>query len=234
MSHLFQPVEPAFALEEHTELDSPIEDRDALLFVVNMMLDQLVFRATARVLALASVSVALNLEGAMTHSRTVRPALPTNDKQLWIKLIRLDLEAHPPQAAVLSLSVTAESGSTSKVQLGLFSPQLPEPARLDVTLARIRAIVGDDNVGRAVLGDTHRPDGFRMGSFTVPSGSASAIPSTRSYSAIRRLRPVEDISVTVQSKRPKGFFFRNKYYCVEHLYGPWLTSGDWWNPCKAR
>jgi protein ImuB len=230
MPHLFQPVEPVFSLEEHMEMDSPVEDRDALLFVVNMMLEQIILRATARVLALASVGITLNLEGATTHSRTVRPALPTNDRQLWIKLIRLDLEAHPPQAAILTLSLTAESGSTSKVQLGLFSPQLPEPARLDVTMARIRAIVGDENVGRAVLRDTHSPDGFRMEPFTVPSGSVSVIPSTQSRSAIRKLRPAEDISVTVQGKRPKAFFFRNTRYGVERLYGPWLTSGDWWNP----
>ena len=230
MPHLFQPLESAFALEEHMELDSPVKDRGALLFVVNMMLEQLIFRATARVLALASVSVALNLEGGMTHSRTVRPALPTNDRQLWIKLIHLDLEAHPPQAAILVLSLTAEPGSTSKVQLGLFSPQLPEPARLDVTLARIRAIVGDENVGRAVLRDTHRPDGFRMEPFTVASSSVLATPSLQSCSAIRKLRPAEDVSVTVQGKRPKAFSFRDKHYLVEHLYGPWLTSGDWWNP----
>jgi protein ImuB len=230
MPHLFQPVEPAFSLEEHIELDSPVEDRDALLFVLNMMLEQLIFRATARVLALASVSVALNLEGGMTHSRTVRPALPTNDRQLWIKLIRLDLEAHPPRAAILALSLAAEPGSTSKVQLGLFSPQLPEPARLDVTLARIRAIVGDENVGRVILRDTHQPDGFRMEPFTVSSGSVSVIPSSQSRSAMRKLRPAEDISVTAQSRRPKTFVFRNKRYIVEHLYGPWLISGDWWNP----
>lgn len=229
MPHLFQPVEPAFALEEQMELDSSVEDRDALLFVVNTMLDQLVFRAAARVLALASVSIVLALEGATTHSRTVRPALPTNDKLLWIKLIRLDLEAHPPQAAILALTLTAEHGSTSKIQLGLFSPQLPEPTRLDVTLARIRAIVGDDNVGRAVLRDTNRPDGFSMEPFTVPSGSVSVTPSTQSRSAIRRLRPAEDISVTVQGRRPRCFLFRNKHYGVEHLYGPWLISGDWWN-----
>ena len=109
-----------------------------------------------------------------SHTRTVRPALPSNDRQLWIKLLHLDLEAHPPQAAILSLTLTAEPGSTSKVQLGLFSPQLPEPTRLDVTLARIRAIVGEDYVGRAVLKDTHQPDGFRMEPFTVPLRSAKA------------------------------------------------------------
>jgi protein ImuB len=133
MPHLFQPVEPAFTLEEHLELDSPVELLEALLFVVNVMLEQLILRAKARVLALASVSIVLSLEGGRTHTGAVRPALPTNDRPLWIKLLHLDLEAHPPPAAILALSLTAEPGSTTKVQLGLFSPQLPEPWQM-VTL----------------------------------------------------------------------------------------------------
>jgi protein ImuB len=230
LPHLFQPTEPAFTLEERMELDSPVEVLHSLLFVVGMMLDQLILRAKARVLALASVTVALTLEGKETHTRTVRPALPTNDKQLWVKLIHLDLEAHPPQAAILSLALAAEPGSTSKVQLGLFSPQLPEPMRLDVTLARIRAIVGDECVGRAVLNDTHQHKGFRMEPFTVSADSASVTSRDRSPSAVRQLRPAENIAVTMQSQRPKAFVFREKRYVVERVYGPWLTGGDWWNP----
>lgn len=142
--HLFLPIEPAFMLEEHMELDSPVEMLDSLLFVVGVMLEYLILRATARVLALASVTITLTLENAVSD---------TNNRQLWIKLLHLDLEAHPPQSAsaIVSITLTVEPGSTSKVQLGLFSPQLPEPKRLDVTLARIRAIVGENSVGRAVL-----------------------------------------------------------------------------------
>ncbi|MEO6911144.1 MAG: DNA polymerase Y family protein, partial [Edaphobacter sp.] len=228
MPHLFQPLEPAFTLEERIELDSPVDLLEALLFVVNVMLEQLILRAKARMLALASVSIILKLEGGTTHTRTVRPALPTNDRPLWIKLLHLDLEAHPPQASILALSLMAEPGHTSKVQLGLFSPQLPEPARFDVTLAHIRAIVGEENVGRPVLTDTHQPGAFRMEPFTVPSGSSSVVPANQCRSAIRRLRPAEIISVTVQSQRPKAFVFRGKHYVVEHTYGPWLVSGDWW------
>lgn len=228
--HLFQPVEPVFTLEEHMELDSPVEQLDSLLFVAGVLLEQLVFRAKARALALASVTVTLILDGGTTHTRTVRSALPAGDKHLWIRLLRLDLEAHPPQAAILALSLAAEPGSASKVQLGLFSPQLPEPARLDVTLARIRAIVGEENIGRAVLKDTHEPGEFRMEPFTLPSGFPSAVPSRPSRSATRRLRPAEVIPVTVQGQRPKAFVFRERHYAVERAYGPWLVSGDWWHP----
>ncbi len=230
MPHLFQPAEPAFTLEERMELDSPVELLEALLFVVGVILDQLILRAKSRVLALASVSIALALEDGATHMRTVRPALPANDKQLWIKLLHLDLEAHPPQAAILALTLTAEPGNTSKVQLGLFSPQLPEPARLDVTLARIRAIVGEENVGRAVLQDTHQPDGFRMEPFALPPSSPSAASASHTRPAVRKLRPAEPVLVMAQGKIPRAFTFRDKHYAVEHMYGPWLTSGDWWNP----
>jgi protein ImuB len=230
MPHLFQPVEPAFTLEEHMELESPVELLEALLFVVNVMLEQLILRAKARVLALASVSITLKLEGGTTHTRTVRPSLPTNEKRIWIKLLHLDLEAHPPQAAVLALTLETEPGSTSKVQLGLFSPQLPEPSRLDVTLARIRGIVGDENVGRPVLKDTYQPGGFSMEPFTVASGPSPLIPARQSRSAMRKLRPADPVPVTIQGQRPKAFFFRQKHYVVEHTYGPWLISGDWWQP----
>jgi protein ImuB len=230
MPHLFQPVEPAFALEEHMELESPVELLDALLFVVNVVLEQLILRAKARVLALASVTITLKLEGGTTHTRKVRPSLPTNEKQIWIKLLHLDLEAHPPQAAILALTLEAEPGSTNKVQLGLFSPQLPEPSRLDVTLARIRGIVGDENVGRPALKDTYRPGGFSVEPFTVPSGPSSVVPARQSRSAMRKLRPADPVPVTVRGQRPKAFFFRQKHYVVEHTYGPWLISGDWWQP----
>ena len=34
----------------------------------------------------------------------------------------------------------------------------------------------------------------------------------------------------MQDRRPKAFFFRERYYIVERIYGPWLTEGNWWDP----
>jgi protein ImuB len=229
MPHHFVPYEAKFELEERMELDAPVEELERLLFVVNVMLEQLIFRVTARVLALASVTITLSLEGNVVHTRTVRPALPTNDRPLWLKLLQLDLEAHPPQAAIVAVTLTAEPGSNSKVQLGLFSPQLPEPRRLDVTLARIRALVGDDCVGSPVLRDTNQPDGFRVEPFKVPVTHSSSSSTVSSSAAMRQLRPPERVSITLRGRQPASFVFRDCKYKVEHAYGPWLAEGDWWN-----
>jgi protein ImuB len=227
--HLFQPVEPPFALEERIELDSAVELLDSLMFVAGVMLEQLILRASSRIVALASVTITLTLEGGVTHSRTVRPALPNNDRQLWLKLLHLDLEAHPPLAAILSLRLTAEPGHTSKVQLGLYSPQLPEPGRLDVTLARIAKIVGEGNVGRPVLKDTHHPQGFRIERFTVPSDEPRDVPVRSVAAVLRALRPPENVQLTLNKQTPERFRFRQENYVVERAFGPWATRGEWWN-----
>lgn len=229
--HLFTPIEGNFELREQMDLDSPVELLDSLLFILGVMLDQLIVRAQSCILALAMVTLELKLEGGATHARTVRPALPNNDRKLWLKLIHMDLQAHPPQAAILSLNVMAEPGRTSQVQLGLFSPQTPEPMRLDVTLARIRSIVGEGCVGQAVLKDTHRPDAFTMEPFVVPAATKSSEPKPQTTRvALRQIRPPESVNVTLLNQQPNTFIFRDKQYKVERAYGPWSSSGDWWNP----
>ena len=59
-------------------------------------------------------------------------------------------------------------------------------------------------------------------SLCLPGSSDSG--SFNSRAPLRQLRPPETVSVTLQERRPKMFFFREKRYTVEHAYGPWLTG----------
>ena len=171
LPHLFQPIELPFRLEERQELDFPLDTLDSMMFGIAVMLDQLILRAKARLVALAAVTIFLELSGGETYTRRVRPARPGNDKQFWVRLLHLDLQTHPPQAAVVAVMLQAEPGDTSKIQLGLFSPPLPEAARLDVTLAQLKMLLGEENVGQAILQDSHATESFRLEPFRVPSGS---------------------------------------------------------------
>ncbi|MEG9437442.1 hypothetical protein JAO29_14915 [Edaphobacter sp. HDX4] len=63
--------------------------------------------------------------------------------------------------------------------------------------------VGDENVSRAVLTDTHQLDGFRMEPFSVASKESQQITSAPPPPAMRRLRPAETVSVMLQSERPR-------------------------------
>ena len=89
------------------------------------MLDQLIARAQSRTLSLASVTIELRLQGNTFHKRTIQPALPTDNRKLLLKLMHLDLQAHPPSDSVTEIIITAETGDPSKVQLGLIFATAP-------------------------------------------------------------------------------------------------------------
>ena len=143
------------------------------MFVLSPMLQQLAVRAESRALALAEVTVSVHVGWRCdVMQRTLRPVLPTIDHEALLKLIHLDLIANPPGAAVVGISVTAETNRPSRAQLGLFSPQFPEPMRLEVTLARLAAVVGSaERVGAPELVDSHHRDAFRMRHFAAPEES---------------------------------------------------------------
>jgi protein ImuB len=175
----------------------------------------------------------MQLEGNRAYQRTIRPALATTDRKFLLKLLQLEIAAHPPQSAVLSLTLSAQAGQSSKVQLGLFAPQTPEPSRLDVTIARLKAIAGEDRVGSPVLEDTHRPGAFRMESFAVANQSSAYKPveiaPARPRMALRRIRPPANVRVQLNARKPISFRDREQTYKVAAAYGPWRTSGCWWS-----
>jgi protein ImuB len=231
--HTFQPIEPEFSLKEFCEFETPVEQIDSLLFIGARMIDCLVRRVTDRALALASLTAHMKLEGGRVHRREIRPAIPTTDRKFLLKLLQLETGAHPPHAAVISLTLSAEAGQSNKVQLGLFAPQTPEPSRLDVTLARLKAIVGEDRVGSAVLEDTHRAGSVRMEGFVV-DGKASAPRAERPRMALRRMRPALPIRVALSARKPTAFLNKESCYEITAAYGPWRTSGCWWSAGEWR
>jgi protein ImuB len=228
--HMFQPIEPEFTLREYCAFETPVEQMDSLLFMGARMIDCLVTRATDRALSLAWLTVRMQLDGQPVHERILRPAIPSSDRKFLLKLLQLEIAAHPPCAAVVALELIAEAGQSGTVQLGLFAPQTPEPSRLDVTLARLRAIVGDDRVGSPVLEDTHRPGSFHVETFAIatqaPAGESEPEPPRM---AMRRVRPPLPIRVVQHEQRPTAFRDAESRFEITAAYGPWKTNGCWWS-----
>lgn len=225
--HAFQPMDEEFALREFLAFEDPVEEMDSLLFVGARMIDALVERAGARALALSRLTVRMKLDGGAIHELELRPAIPSADRRFLLKLLQLQVAACPPQAAVLNFELTAEAAQSSVVQLGLFAPQMPEPSRLDVTLARLRAIVGEDRVGSPVLVDGHRPGAFEMAEFRAGvRPQAARMEAARM--GLRRLRPPAALRMQLRDGQPAGFATAEQRFEVTAAYGPWRTSGQWW------
>ncbi len=227
LPHMFQPLEPEFTLRELCEFETPVEQVDSLLFMGARMIDSLVARAADRALSLALLTVRMKLEGGLWHQLLLRPAIPSTDRKFLLKLLHLEISAHPPQAAVTALELSAEAGYCGTMQLGLFTPQTPEPSRLDVTLARIKAIVGEDRVGAPLLEDTHRPGSFRMGTLAIEGTVCHETTTQRMV--LRRMRPPVPVRVAMRDIQPTAFRDGVSFFEITAAYGPWRTSGCWWS-----
>ena len=231
--HVLVPDQPAAdaTLSESTELEHPIDLLEPLLFLISRMLEQIVSRAAERALAIAQVETRLVLDGSVRseHRRIIRPALPEWSHQTLLKLVQLDLELHPPEAAVIALHLLAQPARSQSVQQGLFTPQTPETGRLEVLLARLSMLVGENRVGAAELLDSHRPEAFRMAPFLPGASTASraSVDGPRP-SVLRILRPPRSIRVEVHTSRLIALFLEGQRYAVQRDSGPWKASGEWW------
>ncbi len=231
--HLLVPAEsPTDAiLSESTELEHPVDLLEPLLFLLGRMLEQIIGRASERALAIAYVETRLVLEGASSneHRRVVRPALPEYNHHTLLKLIQLDLETHPPQAAVTALYMQAQPARPQTGQQGLYVPQTPEPGHLEILLARLRKLLGEDRVGAPELLDSHRPDAFRLVPFVPNTGVAPlAAASGIHTSALRILRPPHALRVEIESSRIVTLLLDGEKLSVHEASGPWKISGAWW------
>jgi protein ImuB len=168
--------------------------------------------------------------------RTLRLPLPMLDPKLFLKLLQLDLNAHPPGAPITKIHLIAEPARPRSAQGGLFLPPSPEPEKLELTLARIASIVGESHVGSLELLDTYRAEGFRMKRFVpgaVPeinrqkdsAGEQSAV------TALRRFRPPLRVIVALENGEPARVVCAKKKEVQGSVLwkaGPWRSSGDWW------
>lgn len=161
---LKQPV-PVF--ESSIELEYPVAQLEALSFIFARLLNQICSSLNAYALASNSIEVNLRLEGNASHKLKLNLPYPMRDHKVFLKLLLLDTEAHPPPAAVSAVSISCDPVKPRLLQTGLFIPLAPEPEKLELTLARLGKLLGPENIGSPELLDTHRPDAFRMQRFVL-------------------------------------------------------------------
>ena len=216
------PVEAPRRFEEAMELEYPVDLLEPLLFVLGRLLGDVCARLEERALAAIELRLHLQLENAGEHARAIRLPVPMRSTRVFLKLLELDLEKHPPMAPIVRVTLAAEPAKPRVTQNGLFIPLAPEPEKLELTLARIAAVVGEENVGSPELVDTHRPGAFRMRPFGTSRQSTGKSTCAASL-AFRAFRP--PLAAKVQGSFVSAPGVRGN---IVQQAGPWRTSGDWW------
>lgn len=193
------------------ELDHPLTLREPLLFLIARFLRELTARLLSQSLAAQAVALTLN-----RAQRRLALPFPTREVKLLLKLIEHSLERQPPSEPVERVRLELIPAQPRRLQHGLFLPAAPEPERLELTLGKIRALVGEANAGYPELFDTYRPNAGK------PAGLCPL--------AFRHFRPPLQAQVRIEAGYPRHIrtkLFRGR---IVQLAGPWRTSGDWWRP----
>ncbi len=216
---------PEITYEDRIALDHPVTLLEPLLFLIARILNDQCDKLLSHAMSANEITISLELENRTDHIRTLRLPVPMRESKSLLKLIQLDLEAHPPQAPTQALSVTIKPVHPRTIQAGIFLPITPAPDKLELTLARIRGIVGESNVGTPELLNTNHPHPFRL--VTHQSAAPSPQPPAPRQ-AFRYFRPPLPATITIENQRPAHLTSPNLNGKVLKAAGPWRTTGDWW------
>jgi protein ImuB len=257
-------IRPPIGFAQSLELEHPVTELEPLSFILSRLLNQLCANLIEHALATNELRLQLVTEprpgGGSTgvnadanlqevkeglHQRTITLPVPMRNPKTLLRLLLLDIEAQPPCAPIVGVTIEAEPVKPRAAQTGLFIPLAPEPERLEITLARLAKLVGAGNIGSPELLDTHRPDAFRIRRFylnqrTKRSGKSRSrlalnAGQTRTLPVMgfRVFRPPWLADVHTRNGRPvrinaranQSGKVRGQIVCAS---GPWRTSGDWW------
>lgn len=230
-SRTLAPRRRAETFGEAIDLEYGIENLEALSFVMRPMLDRIVERLRLRGLVGGDITVAFGLDNHGVDSRRIAIAAASNEVRAMLALVNLRLEAAPPNAAIESIRIEVEPRIPRPAQTELFMPPSPAPEKLQVTIARLVALCGPENVGVLRPENSHRPEAVRLEVFRPPP--APSMPSDRhaknvTQLVIRAIRPAREVEVMISRGMPEFVRGTNLGGRVVSLAGPWRRDGEWW------
>jgi len=234
------PTAEAVRFVERIELEWPIDGLEPLSFVLARLCDSLSAALDRADRGAVTITTMLRLTTRAVHTRALHLPAPMKDARVLRTLILLDLESHPPPAAidVVDLEVGVTPGRI--LHGALFARTLPSPEDLATLVARLGALMGDTRVGAPVEVDTDDSRAIAMQPFTLPAESRSRTPpplpslaaAERRLPALRRYRLPIAASVSLDAGRPAAVSASARVLTggrVTASAGPWRSSGAWWS-----
>ncbi len=256
-----RPLIPDLAEERFDgsiDLDWPIDGLEPLSFVLTRLLEPLSTRLERRDRGAAVLHVRLGLVTHEVHARRLELPAPIRDVRTLRTLALLDLESHPPPAAIDRVTVVIDPTPGRVLQHTLFTRAMPTPEQLSTLMARLGALMGQDRIGAPEAVDSYRPGAFAMREFAsvtssfltsrgappplAPAASLSLALEHRLsrsgegchstfISALRRCRQPVPARVAIEDDRLVRVTTDRRGFAggqVTRCAGPWRTSGNWW------
>jgi protein ImuB len=166
------PASPEERFEQTLDLEWPIEGLEPLSFVLGRLMEPLSAHLERRDRGAAVLYVRLHLVTRTVHERSLQLPAPMRDARALRTLALLDLESHPPDAAIDRVTVAVDPTPGRVVQFSLLTRPLPSPEQLSTLTARLAAVMGEGRCGSPEPVDSWRPGAFAMKPFAPRESTA--------------------------------------------------------------
>ena len=165
------PVVPEERFEQSIDLEWPIEGLEPLSFVLGRLMEPLAAHLERRGRGAAVLHVRLHLVTRTVHERTLQLPTPMREARTLRTLALLDLESHPPAAAIDRVCVAVDPTPARDLQYSLLTRPLPSPEQTSTLMARLTALMGEGRCGSPAVVDSWEPGAFQMKAFDPGSGT---------------------------------------------------------------
>lgn len=229
------PAVPEERFAQALDLEWPIDDLEPLSFVLGRLMEPLGAHLERRDRGAAVLHVQLHLVTREVHARSLQLPTPIRDARTLRTLALLDLESHPPSAAVDRVVVSVDPTPGRVVQFSLLTRPLPSSEQISTLMARLTALMGEGRCGSPAALDSWQPGVFDMRPFNPRESTQPTqlpIPESRPAAAVRRLRYPVPIRVRVDAGKPSRVTTDRRGLAggrIATCAGPWRTSGAWWD-----
>ena len=152
------------------QLDSPVDDFEQLIFILNHGLDRLLTQTSRYGFSTEQLDIFFKLQNKTERTYEIKTSFPTLEKTFWLKLINLRISLAPPESEIVAIHVTSHFTPPRPAQSGLFAVSRPDPERLLLTVNKLKKLVGEKNVGVPVLLDQRLEQPFDLDADGMPEG----------------------------------------------------------------
>src|SRR5688572_19466761 len=174
-----RPAVPRERFEQALDLEWPIDGLEPLSFVLGRLMEPLAAHLDRRGRGAAVLHVRLHLVTRAVHERALQLPAPMKDARTLRTLALLDLDSHPPAAAIDRVVVAVVPTPARVLQFSLLTRPLPSPEQISTRMARLSALMGEGRCGSPVVVDTWQPGAFAMKPFAPSQPDTSAPPHPR-------------------------------------------------------
>ena len=200
-----------------------------LTAAIRARLPGLMGQLVARDAQLKALELHLELEGGGRLSERLEPAAPTLDEALVLELVGLRLESACLSHGVSRVRIVALPQRAKRTQLSLVElPPRRDLKAANRALARLRAELGDDAVGRLEVADGHLPEA-RARWRPLVDLRAAAPERVHLRPLIRRVQQPSQPLPPRARIEPDGWLVRGpEAGPVTQSFGPHVVDGGWW------